>query len=113
MAVVYTDVQELATEFASLSQSRIESFIERAERRLNSDFWGDLYDDAVLYMTAHMLRLASGTGSGGAVTSESAGALSRSYAVPTGCPPQYASSPYGVEYWAMLQGLRYKTIVAV
>jgi hypothetical protein len=113
VAVAYTDVQALATEFASVDQTRIESFIARAQRRINSDFWGDFYDDAVLYLTAHLLRGASGTGGGGPVVSESAGPLSRSYAVPTGCPSQYAATPYGVEYWSMLQSLRYKSFTAL
>jgi hypothetical protein len=109
VSVVYSDVQELAAEFASLEEERINPFIARAERQINEAYFGTLYDDAVLYMTAHLLKLAqSMPGGAGPVTSETAGSLSRSYAVPDGCPADLAATSYGVQYWALLRRKRYQ-----
>jgi hypothetical protein len=117
MAVTYLDIQALASEFANLSQIRIDPFIARAQRRVNATFWGDLADDGVTYLAAHLLALAQPPSDkvGGGITSETAGPVSRSRAAPTrtGIPSEYAGSTWGCEYYAMLKSLRYQSVQAV
>jgi hypothetical protein len=72
-------------EFSAIADATIDAYIARAKLRLSTSSYGALYEDAVLYLTAHLLSLdTSGTGAApGQVTSESAGSMSRSYATPT------------------------------
>ena len=42
-------------EFNNLEASVVTATIQEAERQNDSDIWGDQYDDAVLYFTAHLL----------------------------------------------------------
>lgn len=117
MAITYLDIQALASEFASLSQIRIDPFIARAQRRLNTSFWGSLYDDGVTYLAAHLLASALPPSDkvGGGVVSETAGPVSRSKASVTwtGIPAEYAGTSWGREYYALLKSLRYQAIQAV
>ena len=116
MAVVYTDVQALSAQFASLSQPRIDPFIARAQRQMNADYWGALYDDGVLYLAAHLLAEAERrSGQHGAITSMSADGVAASFAAPAAgtLPAQFASTQWGTQYYGLLQSLRYKTLHAV
>ncbi len=117
MAVVYTDIQELAPEFSALSQARIDPFIRRASLRTDVGFWGPLYNDAVLYLAAHLLAMAEPPSDkvGGSITSETAGPLSRSRGAVlySGIPGEYAGSAWGREYYSLLRGLRFQSIQAI
>jgi hypothetical protein len=42
-------------EFNNLEAAVVTATIQEAERQNDSDVWGDQYDDAVLYLTAHLL----------------------------------------------------------
>lgn len=112
MAVVYTDVQALSSAFASLTQDRIDPFIARAGRQCNATYYGDQYDDAVLYLAAHMLAEAERqAGATGALSAASVGPLSASYAgAPAGVPSEYASTQFGVRFWAILRGRRWQAM---
>lgn len=52
---------------------------------------------AVAYLAAHILTIAGRGGTGGAVTSETEGSLSRGYAV-TGAGTRLDSTSYGIEF---------------
>lgn len=117
MAVTYLDIQALASEFACLSQIRIDPFIARSQRRLNAAFWGALYDDGVTYLAAHLLASAQPPSDkvGGGVTSEAAGPVSRSKAAVSfqGIPAEYAGTAWGREYYSLLKSLRFQAIQAI
>lgn len=74
---------------------------------------GERYDYALMLMTAHLCHISgkssetSSSGSG-IVTSASEGSVSVSFATPTtknGWEFWLASSPYGLQLWALLQQL--------
>jgi hypothetical protein len=112
VAIDYTDVQALATEFSGLTQGQIDPWLERAARRMNADYWGDLYDDGHLMLTAHLLaQTVGGTNGGGAsgpVVSKSVGSMSvtyGSYLAGAKVPAQYVGTIWGREYWALVRSL--------
>lgn len=112
MATTYTDVQALASEFEALAPTRINPFIDRAKRRCDASYFGALYDDAVLYLAAHLLAQAErgSAGAAGPVTSKTAGSLSIAYASPaaSGVPPEYAGTQWGVEFYRLVRSLAYQ-----
>lgn len=116
MSVTAAQVQALSPELARLDTPVITLALARAGRRCNADFWGALYDDAVLYLSAHLLMTeqpgASGA-TGGPVTSKTVGSVSVSYAAPAQSSSPYAATPYGRLYAELLASIRYKTIQAV
>lgn len=111
MATVYTDVQALNPAFAALTQDQIDPWIERATRRCNATYFGDLYDDAVCYLAAHLCAVSRlrNAGATGAVSSATVGPLSASFAVGSSVavPAQYAATQWGVEYYALLTARRF------
>ncbi len=77
------DFLTLFDEFKKVSSATLKAYIVIASRRVPLSTWGDNCTYATALMTAHMLtaRGQSGAGStGGAVTAESVGDLSRAYA---------------------------------
>lgn len=56
-------------EFASESDARVLSFIDRAEPHFDLDRWADLHQDALAHFVAHSLTMAN------AQTAQSSGAL--------------------------------------
>ncbi len=114
MAVSYTDVQQLATEFATLSQGRIDPFLARARTRVNEAFWGSLYDDGVLYLASHLLAEAErAKGQAGPVSSMAAGPLSVSFMARADVPSEYGSTRWGVEFWRLMRTLRFQSVQAI
>lgn len=92
-------------EFNEVDYTKIDLFLSDAEMEVSQSRWGKLYQRGVLALTAHLLRLSLWTteGGGGAnrnLSSESAGELSVSYAVPTltGTDADYQLTAYGQEY---------------
>lgn len=79
MSTTFDNVVDIAPELSSADEDRVARFIAMAERWLSEDFYGDLYDDAVAYLTAHLLTLSGRTGVSGSVTSSKVGDLSRTY----------------------------------
>jgi hypothetical protein len=100
MAVVYTDIQAMAPEFATVSQTKIEACITKASLRCNSGFFGALHDSALTLLAAHILacELAGSAGPGGAVVSKTAGPLSVTYAAPAWSPTWFNATTWGREY---------------
>lgn len=74
--------------------------------QVTSAVWGSRQEEAQRYLAAHLLtRIAQETGAGGAgpVTSESAGSVSISYAVPADLN-RYDSTFYGQRYMQLRKG---------
>ncbi|QQP86939.1 DUF4054 domain-containing protein [Entomomonas asaccharolytica] len=105
-------------EFDSISDGRINVFIEDAQLQVSAKIWGKLYQQGVLALAAHLLKSnpnANGSGSGGngspfPVSNKSAGSLSIGYAVPTvsdNDDSSYMLTIYGQRY------LQLRKLVAV
>ena len=58
ITITSTDVTNVAAEFSTESQSRIELFIENARLFVNEDFWGAKAKLGIIYYTAHLLKIA-------------------------------------------------------
>jgi hypothetical protein len=104
VAVTPTTFKALFTEFASEGDSRVQLFIDQASRRLSESVFGDYYDDAVGFLTAHMLSRSTATAGRGFVSSETVGQLSRSYTQSGGILASgYATTSYGQEFSRLLR----------
>lgn len=117
MAVGYQDIYDYAPEFAAVPNAIVTKFITYGLTRINATVWGEQADLATILITAHMLKRAgygnglAGTGAGGprgAVTQESVGDLSRSYANPASgsssssdSESSLSSTAYGAEFVAI------------
>ena len=78
MAQTITEIVVLRN--AALSgDSRLTGMIELAETRLSSDTYGDNYNEAVALLVLHNYAVNDRGGSGGSITSEKEGQLSRSF----------------------------------
>lgn len=93
MGITYVDVIDIAPEIPASTageQARITRFISRAACRVSSDVFGDCYNDALAYMTAHMMTVSGATGvagmgaAAGPVASEKVGDVETRYAVQSG-----------------------------
>lgn len=118
MAVIPTDFKARFPEFDSISDARIQSFIDKALLNLSESVWGDYFVEGQLYLAAHFLTLAiasensGGSGAGvaaGPVASRSIGDVSVSFAVPSdvssgsGTAAYFSKTPYGLEYWRLVK----------
>jgi hypothetical protein len=82
MTVSWTDIRDLPSgEFSTVAQSAIERVLAEAAREVSASAYGDRYDDAVLYLTAHLLagQKKGSAGAAGPVTMEIAGPVTRQY----------------------------------
>lgn len=113
MAVVIKDIKDIFPELCDVSDNVAEFWLNHVTDYLCQQSWGDCYDKAVLFLTAHEIALslqrqasgsAAGGSAGGVVQSASADGLSVSYSVPdymvngTIDETQYAKTPYGQKY---------------
>lgn len=80
--VTAADVKAYAPEFASVADPRVELMIEYGQNFLSETKWKSKFKMGLILITAHLLELGNREGVGGAVTSESAGGMSVSYAAP-------------------------------
>lgn len=100
MATTVAQVQEVATEFAALSDSVVQSYIDIAQEYVSLSYWGAAKFDYIhALMTAHIMTMANAAGTGGsssgAVSSERLGDIAISYAVSATAADDLTSSRYG------------------
>lgn len=80
------DVRDISgSDFATVADGVVTSWITRAARRISETAWGDAAQDAGAYLTAHMMAMASlgiyvGQQHTGAVTSTMVGQVQVNYA---------------------------------
>jgi len=79
MATSIDDVKDLAPELDTEDDARLARFIVHANSYINKANWGAKADFARAVMAAHLITVSNRKGKGGAVDSEKAGDLSRSY----------------------------------
>lgn len=94
----------LFDEFEGVPSKKIGAFFDLAKNRVDETVWGDCTDEAIYYLTGHLISSTGGAGgSGGGVagpiTSESVGSVSRSYGQVNvnqgGNDELYATTRYG------------------
>ncbi len=111
MAITPAEFQARFTEFVSVSDPRIQTFIDKALLNLDEGVWGNYFVEGQLYLTAHFLTLAeisakSSSGSAGLspLASKSIGDVSYSFAtgtVESGSETYFQATTYGQEYWRL------------
>lgn len=111
MAVAWTEVRDTpGGAFTGYTQTQIERYLAQAGRRINTDFWGALADDAQRLLASHLLVSADpdNKAAGGAVRRQKMGPFEKEYQAIAWSPDWYNSTTYGREYKAVQKGLRYK-----
>ena len=111
MAVVWTDIRDMpGGVFSGYTQTQIERVIVQAGRRINSGYWGDLEDDGITYLAAHLLVMQdpSNKAAGGAVRRHKMGPFEKEFQTTSYGPEWYNSTSYGREYHTLLMLNRHK-----
>lgn len=101
--LAWSNIVALAPELSSLDAVMGALILDTISKELSADNLGvERYERAVTYLTAHVACLleTGAFGKAGAVTSESVGGISRSYAAnsPMGTHPWYDKTAYGRMY---------------
>lgn len=104
MSIAWGDVTAVASELSSLAAASQTYILDLVNNRMvDDDAWGEYADDGRAYLAAHLGTIANGGGSGsGAVTSETIGPLSRSYATPSD-DGDLATTKYGRFYMTLMR----------
>lgn len=99
---------ELFDEFKTVPQAKISAFINMAGRLVSPRMWGEFTQDAMAYMTAHLLTSTNGVGGqagygAGPIVSDSAGSISTSYGTvgTPGIDDDLNSTVYGRRFIAL------------
>jgi len=112
--VAPADIKSRFPEFSSVSDARIQLFIDDAELEVDETRWGDLYDKGVSYLTAHLLTIGESTAgqTGGTVGgvapigSQNIGDVSVSWRHSSLIDDKVAymnSTTYGQEYYRLMR----------
>lgn len=104
MTVSAITIKEMFPEFANKSDSFVDIFINNSKTMICQSMYGNRYDLALSYLTAHFMKISSDLGRG-EVTSEKVGDLSRSYAGNTSFDNGYSTTPYGRQFIAIRRSL--------
>lgn len=95
-------VQQLkafAPELASVSNARLQIFLDIASKQIAASVWGSSYDTAHILLAAHCYTLANRTGGAvGPVTSEKVGDIQVSYGKSGDDTDALNSTSYGALY---------------
>jgi hypothetical protein len=113
------------TEFSTLSDARIQIFLDDAALEMDSGRWGDLYDRGQAALAAHLLALAergaagstTGISGQGPLTSRSVGDVSVGFGFGSSgggnssTEASYMSTVYGQDYWRLVQIVGFGAVV--
>jgi hypothetical protein len=91
----FEDVIEVAPEFASEDETRVEAFIAYAGLFVNDELWDTKTFFVWCLMTAHLLKMNSASGSSGPVTQHKVGDVSKSYGTASIAVGDLESTQYG------------------
>lgn len=105
MSITWTQVSELDTSgrLGTVPVATQNLILQIVDLQIDDAEWFDLADTGRMYLAAHLGTLSNGSGSG-IVTSETLGAMSRSYMLPPGIRGALATTRYGI-YYEYLIGL--------
>lgn len=102
----------IAPQYLAEDPARVAVFAVMAAERIAKDVFGGLYNQAVAYLTAHLMtladRMSQGGGDLGPVKSASTGGVSVSYGWSTtwgAWDADLSSTPYGVSFIALRRQL--------
>lgn len=107
-----SDIRNMTSEFDSLTDPRVQFYIDLADLEINEDAWGSRAKAAEMLLTCHKMvvmgALNSGQGAGssasGAVQAVSVGDVSVTYASDSASDPSdLNASSYGREYARMVR----------
>ena len=111
MAVTAKEIKDCFAEFAGLSDTLVDKFRLQAERRVNLTTWQDKADDAILYLSAHLLKInkdngADGGANSGPISKKRVGDLSVEFKVPEKVSDSWlARTSYGQTYMEIKRGI--------
>lgn len=112
MAVTAKNIKDCFAEFAGLNDTIVDKFRLQAERRINLAQWAGKADDAILWLTAHLLKVnkiasAGGDPVSGPVSEKRVGDLTVKYAVSGSLrrEPYGVSTTYGRYYAELKRGV--------
>lgn len=89
----------LIPEYASMSKPDVKTVAGVAALSIKESLWGtDKGNLALIYATAHMIKMGERNGSGGQVTSEKVGDLARTFSANSGSEEYWDSTSYGQEF---------------
>lgn len=110
MAITPADFKARYSEFDSVADARVQTFLDEAVLEVGQVPWGTLYEKGVFLLTAHMLVIDArnqaganpGVPSPGQLASRKVGDVSVTFATqttsPDGSDEWYLSSSYGFDY---------------
>lgn len=105
-----TEVKAYAEKFTSLSDPKVQLFIDAAALWLNEGKWGRKFKQGWIFMTCHLLEVDSRMGASGQITSESVGELSVSYgSVPN--DDELNDTSYGRQFVSLRRTIRFTPMV--
>ena len=88
MSVTAAALKEEIPALAAVPDSSVNKWLDRASKMVNPDIWGELLDDGVTYLAAHLMVCAGivtgASAAAGAVKSKSVGPVSVTYATTDG-----------------------------
>lgn len=100
-----SEFKAIFTEFAAKSDDAVQFFLTQAENHVDEATWGDLFEEGVMYYTAHQLKMrddeAAGNTAAGSIASKSAGGVSISYSgavQASSATNPFNSTSYGRQY---------------
>lgn len=108
MALTPSGFKTRYEEFDSVSDSKIQVFLDDSELELNVSVWGSYYDKGGYALAAHGLKLSQLESSvpGGSISSKKVGDVQINYNVKSpdsSLEYYYNSTPYGQEYYRLMQ----------
>jgi hypothetical protein len=111
VAITSANVLLIAPELSSLSSNQWTAILAQVYLQMDADVWDDWLDLGATYLAAHLATVGPmRQGTAGAIQSESAGNVSRAYAVSVASDgAALRSTSYGSEYarlMSMLGGAR-------
>ncbi len=106
ITTTWEDVVLMASELSALSYERGEQILEDVAEQMNEDVWGTRVNLGARYLAAHLGTLDLRRGTGGPVTSETVGPVSRTYSasIADGAG-RLGSTTYGLEYERLMMTL--------
>lgn len=100
MAITWADVTAIAPNLTVVPAAVQNAILAAVDRQVDGDAWGIYANDGMAYLAAHLASIRNGTG---LVTTETLGAMSRSYSLPPGIRGSLALSAYGAEYQRLME----------
>lgn len=107
MAITWVNVMAIAPETNVVNSDSRAAILLEVNRQISDTTWGARADEGRAYLAAHLATLGPIRGGQGAVSSESLGPASVSYAVPSGGSSAsnafYNLTSYGMQYRRLLR----------